>query len=1153
MDRFRRLSLLWIVAFVMPLASISAANEAPPFEESALEFFEKQVRPILVARCFECHSVDKKTPKGGLRLDSREGLLKGGDTGPAVDLDHPAASLLVSSINYGDIYQMPPKSKLPPEEIAILTKWVEMGLPWPKSAAVAGTVKPFDLVARAGEHWCWQPVKASDLPAVKQADWPAAAADRFILAALESRGLHPAPAADKRTLLRRVYFDLVGLPPTPEEVEQFAQDPDPRALEAIVDRLLNSVHFGERWGRHWLDLTRYAETRGHEFEPVIPNAWQFRDYVIRALNADVPFDRFLTEQLAGDLIEPRWRVAPPGAVPSALPINEALLGTGFWFLGEEVHSPVDIRKDETDRIDNRVDVLSKTFLGLTVGCARCHDHKFDAISQRDYYALAGFALSGSYRQVRIDTFEQHRQIAEQLDDKRRSARQIVAQELTDRAKPVLDQLELYFQAARQGLAAGISFADAAGDNEPIAPGAAILQRLADEHRLDAKLLARWCREWNLAKSDPAHPLHLLTAMDPAAPAAGTTPASTSPEAKEVIPGLVADFGDPDFVSPMQDGVSFGLRPVARGDLSLGVGTAGTSPLSVAKIGGWERDFFWKSLKLAGGMELDNGTLGAWQFSGRMVRSPEFILNKRHVWYLVRGSVRAYASVNSHLIVVGPLHGAVFREARHNDDQWHWVPHDLSLYGGHRMHIEFAPVDEAPCTIAMVVQSDEQPKFPDPSGNGLPWTALAGQSIKERTVAFAGAIRTAADSLRKTPPQAAPPQNAQAEVLPTVPSRWQQAQLAHWFVTHSSLFGLAEFQPSVTGLAETEAAFAKQVQWESTLAPAMLEGNGVNEFLLIRGNSNTPKEPVARRFLAAVESGDQPQGVFQSETVAGSGRQELAREMLRSPLVSRVAVNRIWHHLFGRGIVPTVDNLGVLGRAPSHPELLDYLATQFVQNGWSTKAMIRSLILSSTYQMSSHSTEADNVDPDNALWHRMPIKRLEGEAIRDSLLAVSGRLDRTPFGLSVPIHLTEFMQGRGRPGGSGPLDGNGRRSIYISVRRNFLSPMMLAFDTPSPFSTVGRRTVSNVPAQALILMNDPFVIEQANRWAEQVAADGPQTVEQRLDRMYLTAFARHPTPAEISAAMLFLQAQGVSQPDQQRAAWNNLCHVMFNLKEFVFVE
>lgn len=293
---------------------------------------------------------------------------------------------------------------------------------------------------------------------------------------------------------------------------------------------------------------------------------------------------------------------------------------------------------------------------------------------------------------------------------------------------------------------------------------------------------------------------------------------------------------------------------------------------------------------------------------------------------------------------------------------------------------------------------------------------------------------------------------------------------------------------------------------------------------------------------------------------GSGRMQLANDMLQSPLAARVAVNRVWHHLFGRGIVPTVDNFGLLGQPPSHPELLDHLATQFVKEGWSQKKLIKSLLLSRTYQMSSKpDPAAEATDPDNVLWHRMPIKRLEGEVIRDSLLAVSGRLDRKPFGPSVAIHLTPFMQGRGRPGNSGPVDGDGRRSIYISVRRNFLSPMMLAFDTPSPFSTVGRRTISNVPAQALILMNDPLVIEQSKRWADRTLADASQSPDQRIESLYLTAFARRPTDAEKSEALSFLVSypgRSDAPPDAARApreAWTDLCHVLFNVKEFIYVE
>lgn len=1181
MNRLSHLAFLLMICFSLISASAGRCDDASIENESSNEFFEKEVRPILVARCFECHSGGERAPKGGLRLDSREFVLKGGDTGPAVSLDDPAKSLFLSAINYGDIYQMPPKSKLPASEIVVLSRWITSGLPWPKgSKSAATTVKPFDVASRAAEHWCWQPIKDAAPPTVSNGGWPHSAVDRFILAKLESKGIFPAESADKRALLRRVYFDLIGLPPSPEEVEEFNRDQDPRAFEKIVDRLLGSVHFGERWGRHWLDLTRYAETRGHEFEPIIPNAWQYRDYVIRALNADVRYDRFLTEHLAGDLVTPRWRDVTVTGQTSSSPINESLLGTGFWFLGEEVHSPVDIRKDETDRMDNRLDVMSKTFLGLTVACARCHDHKFDAISQKDYYALAGYAISSSYRQIRVDTIEQHQRIASQLDEFRSQARRETAAALLAAIQPVLNKLDLYWLVANRALDDGVLTADAATSKSSAAEKT--IGELAASNSLERRQLALWCKELASARSDKQHPLHLLFNPPPKDPANRTTKNAgqnsnapgNSPEDRA---GLVVDFGDVQAAKPIQNGVSFGLKPIVPGCLTI-AGTEEAPQVHVATVGAWERDLFWKNITLSPGTDTDYGTIGGWQTYGRMVRSPEFTLTSKNAWYLVRGSIRAYASVNSHLVIGGPLHGSLTREFKHDDDKWHWVQHGLDNYRGHRLHVEFSPADDAPCAVAMVWQGDDRPKLPEPTWNWIEPAISAGPTLADRAAAgrtlFLDAAKligqsnlTAANQVSNTKD----PTTAGNEIASNVAStsyanRVELARLAHWIVSHRDLFSAIDLKIPVAQLHAVETELAKRVRWDSSLAPAMLDGNDVDEFLLVRGNSNTPKEPVARRFLqafhhpesaasdpvhSAVSTAVEPPG--DGSSCRSGSRLELANEMIRSPLVPRVAVNRIWHHLFGRGIVPSVDNMGVLGLPPSHPELLDHLATQFVRDGWSVKSMIRSLVLSRTYQMSSHPTDADSIDPDNELWHRMPIRRLEGEAIRDSLLAVSGRLDRTTFGPSVPIHLTAFMQGRGRPGASGPLDGNGRRSIYISVRRNFLSPMMLAFDTPAPFSTVGRRTVSNVPAQALILMNDPFVIEQANRWAERILADSAQWLDQRVDRMYLTAFARPATASEKSEAISFLDAQGVNQPDNQREAWKNLCHVLFNVKEFVFIE
>lgn len=1308
--RWWTVSLTGLILLVTTLGDAAESETAKPgaagaaFDDASLEFFEKQVRPILAARCNECHGAGKGDPKGGLLLTSRAGALKGGDTGPAVVPGKPKESLLVSAIQYGDVYQMPPKSKLPAHEISTLIKWVELGAPWSKeSVNPAGTVKPFDLGGRKSEHWCWQPVTDKPDPTVKNRDWPVSSVDRFILGGLESKGLTPAAPAQKQILLRRVYFDLIGLPPTAADVDQFLNDHSPLAFERVVDRLLNSVHFGERWGRHWLDLVRYAETRGHEFEPIIPNAWQYRDYVIRALNADVPYDQFLTENIAGDLMTPRTSDL---VTRSGLRVrsNESVLGTGFWFLGEEVHSPVDIRKDETDRMDNRLDVMSKTFLGLTVACARCHDHKFDAISQRDYYALTGFLISGSYRQVRFQTQINDRTIAESLEGLRNEAKNEIARVLFDTARPSVEKASEYLQSARRLLESGLTqvtfptvgarkeivFADfesptygewkiegtafgnrppRKSDNVYDAPLEGFLgERLVNSHRnsltepnhagtrdaqtgrmlspefviehkiirfligggahadktclnllvsgkkvrtatgsnsgslrsehwdvaeflgkkarleivdaetggwghilvdqivfademgssrlqpdlslspsdeahrkildlasqkgLDAVQLALWCQELIAARSDKRHVLHRFVT-----PSAALPPQTISvPD----YPGLVVDFGSPQPGQLIQDGVSFGLRPTVPGRLEI-YETTGSLDVRATMLGAWERDLFWKGQRLAPGTEDDHGTLGGWHRHGRMVRTPEFTQQKSRVWYLVRGSIRAYADVNSHLVVAGPLHGGVLREFKHDDGQWHWVAHDMQLYRGNRMHIEFSPVDDGDCAVAMVVQSDDMPAMPAPAIDP------GSDSPERQAVRIQGLIQSAFRKLMASV-AGSPPEG---------PVSLSESALTNWIVDRRSLFGIGLDQAIQKRLQKLQNAMAelnRQVEWESQSAPAMLDGNGVDEVLLVRGNSSAPRDPIHRRFLEAMGGAEPPK----EET--GSGRLQLAQQMIQSPLAARVAVNRVWYHLFGRGIFPSVDNMGVLGQPPTHPELLDHLAIRFQKDGWSTKRLIRSLLLSRTYQMSSQPSEpAEGLDPDNLLWHRMPIKRLEGEVIRDALLAVSGRLDPKAFGPSVPIHLTPFMEGRGRPGVVGPVDGDGRRSIYIAVRRNFLSPMMLAFDTPSPFSTVGRRTTSNVPAQALILMNDPLVIQLSRRWADQVLSDAGQTIEQRIDTMYLAAFARKASDVEKQEAIAFLDSQSLrfGTPESQRRsspqAWADLCHVLFNVKEFVFVE
>jgi hypothetical protein len=417
-----------LLPFVCLGAMLTPIGEQFAFaaDVARVEFFEKKVRPLLDRHCQQCHGADKR--KGGLRLDSRDGVLKGGDSGPALVPGDPEKSRLVLAVRYGnETLRMPPKARLADDEIAVLTAWVKLGAPWPESTAIVRPAAPastFKITEKDRAFWAFRPVQQPLVPAVRNPAWARSAIDRFILAELEKKGLHPAAPADKRTLRRRVKFDLIGLPPTPKEIDDFLADDSPGAYERVVDRLLASPAYGERWARHWLDVARYGEDQAHSFQPrLYPDGWRYRDWVVRALNADVPYDRFVTEQLAGDLLD------GPGRA-------DRLAATGFFALG-----PVYYGRATADEWDDRVDTLARGFLGLTVACARCHDHKFDPIPTRDYYSLAGVFGSTDYKEHVVATNGE-------IDDK-------ATQDPTDRTKDKKKPRKPVVHALKEGKPANL--------------------------------------------------------------------------------------------------------------------------------------------------------------------------------------------------------------------------------------------------------------------------------------------------------------------------------------------------------------------------------------------------------------------------------------------------------------------------------------------------------------------------------------------------------------------------------------------------------------------------------------------------------------------------------------------------------------------------
>ena len=1093
------------------------SGAANALEDSKLEYFESKIRPILVTHCLECHSAAKKV-RGGLNLDNHSGLLKGGDTGAVIVPGKPELSLLINAVEYKEELKMPPRGKLSGTQIADLKKWVKDGAVWPDEKSFAHSSKKDGIdIQKRKQFWSWQFPAKVDVPKI-QNDLIQTPVDAFIFERIQRENLKVAPKAAKNILLRRLYLDLVGLLPTEEVLREFENDSSPDAFEKVVDKLLASPAFGERWGRHWLDLVRYAESRGHEFDFNIPNAFQYRDYVIRAFNDEVPYDLFAREHIAGDLIpQPRLNVANQ--------VNESIIGTGFYFLGEEVHSPVDIRQDQADRFDNRIDVFGKTFMGLTIACARCHDHKFDPILSKDYYSIFAFLESSRYRSVRFQGMTQNRAVARDLE----KIRMEKSHDFVNKLKAELENSILHLDATLNVSRNILKNHSAKLEEIQRQALQKVIQEEANGQKLDPVLASRTVHALAVGMKSNDELSRKLTAAILESRAA--KPMAKIPFRKfSDLAGNKKIEVDYSNIKPEQwlpDDVTFGTRPVHAGEVKFESGNKG---LQIQEVSGARLDPFWKNLKVSSKSESDPGALGG-DRAGKTITSPSFQVQDGFVHVLMQGKAKILCSVGSHVVFAGPLHGGLIRNV--DQKQLGWVTFDLTRYKGLPVHIEVSSQDPD-FALAMIAQGDSSPCIQpvDHFQNEIRKACASGESLRSY-------LKDGLQNLLTSIGQNRFPDGEEGIYLSKIFGLLNSLGLLPWGDPEKNPFSESEFQAKLKML-ESNAV------WDSEISLAMLDGTPLNEKVFIRGNHKSLGEDAPRAFLAALGS-----KVPENPSI-GSGRLDLANwvtDTKTNPFFSRVMVNRVWHHIFGRGIVASVDNFGELGEKPTHAELLDYLALQFEKDGYSLKKLIRLMVTSRVYQSTSQNIPENNTkDPQNLLLANMRLKRMEGETIRDSMLEISGGLDNAMFGKSVPVYLSSFQEGRGRPQ-SGPVDGAGRKSIYIGVRRNFLSSFLLAFDAPIPFSTVGRRSVSNVPAQALIMMNDPFVHQQAKLWAAKVIKTVPDT-DKRLESMFIQAFSRKPQPLEIKHCLEHLENS--KKDGDEVEVWASLAHAIWNAKEFIWV-
>ncbi len=1198
--------------------------------------FETAIRPVLVDSCFRCHGGERDS--GGLRVDSRDALLAGGDSGAAIVPGNPTASLLVAAIaRHADVSAMPPEADqaLRPEQVAAFEAWIRADAVWPEKGAA------FEVAG----HWAFQPLSDPQPPTVADEAWCRTTIDRFLRAAQEEAGVTPLPAADRQTLIRRATFDLTGLPPTAEEVAAFVQDPATDAFAKVVDRLLASPAYGEKWARHWLDVVRYADTAGETADYPVPVAWRYRNYCIDAFNRDLPYDEFLRQQIAGDILAAEG----PEDVYA-----ERVVATGFLAISRRFG--FDSEKYHHLTIQDTIDTVGQSILALSIGCARCHDHKFDPVSMRDYYALYGIFESSRYPFPGSEQKQRTRSLAP-LANPRSDGRRFrdfearvarLSEELSALERPVpaatlrsitdLDgdfELQapagggsygvlvppwryegpIFVTAAAQspfrniypGGRCGVSVAAGAGryrcrqtarlapfesatvflnldfrtatpptdatgrhrltvseaDGTPVEVvfGAGSLTLVADGQRHDLGTIPTG--EWlnlQLAIDRTAQRVTGSVGSPATARVFGPFPVRSDSRAAAMgveLAALVDESSLPYAAIPLDcDNIAVESFPIPPVSVDLPVmAAAGERPNAKAirsrlrELSGIDGDLEMQSPGTAPVSPWNPGPASVVRLDtrGQSPFTNHYSPGRLGLTLPNRGEYDGFGLALPPIPpdADGRLHVAFdFRlgaRDRGGDGSWrYYIGHgpgpsaavELFFNGGSffardgQVTSPVAALDaDRWYQVQLVVDIAKR------TYSGLLLTEPAAEaSSTPLSVPFSGAVASGWDGgidytfidsyghLGGVRP-ALDVDNVLVSAAPLRPLDSPIAAAASSADSQREIAGLRDSIAAIDARADETAAELRRLLADGPvgMAYAMAEGTPADARIQRRGEPDDPGEEVPRGFIAVLGEATLP------ELPTGSGRLELARWLTRPdhPLTARVMVNRIWQHHFGRGLVATPNDFGVRGRPPTHPQLLDRLATDFVRGGWSIKALHRLILNSAAWQQATAlSSDIPAASDTRSLYVGFLRRRLSAEEIRDGVLAVSGGLDRSP-GTGHPFP-PPYEWGYSQHGPFSAVYDHDRRSMYLMTGRLKRHPFLSLFDGADPNASTADRLGTTVPTQALFFLNDPLVHDAADAWAGQLEK---QSADRRgqIAAATLAAWSREANSAELAAAERFLEA------------------------------